>query len=319
MAETAGLSPATVSEGELPPGGWEVVRLGDVAAVRYGKAKPRAAGRVPVIGSGGIFGWTDRPLVDFPTVVVGRKGAAGEAWLAEDGCWPTDTTFYLEWRRPVDAAFVFHFLRLHKPSGQHAQTTLPSLQRQDVENLELPLPPLGEQRAIARVLRTVQQAKEATERVIAATRELKKSLMRHLFTYGPVPLQEAGRVPLKETEIGPVPEHWEIVRLGDIADLLSGGTPSRARADWWEGPIPWASPKDLKRSRLRSTIDHVSEEAARSGSHVAPSGTIFVVIRGMILAREIPLALIDVPMAFNQDIKAYGVPRCLDSLGASFC
>src|SRR5690606_708246 len=62
----------------------------------------------------------------------------------------------------------------------------------------------------------------ATERVIQATRELKKSLMRYLFTYGPVPIEEADRVSLKETEIGLLPEHWEVVRLGEVADIKGG-------------------------------------------------------------------------------------------------
>jgi len=175
----------TTELGPLPEE-WRVVRLGEVAAVRYGKARPKGTGVIPVVGSGGIYAWAKRALVDFPTLVIGRKGTAGTVWLQEQPCWPSDTTFYLEWKTDgLDHRFVYHFLQEQPLSGEHAKTTLPSLQRPDLENYLLPLPPLPEQRAIAYVLRTVQRAKEATERVIAALKELKKSLMKHLFTYGP--------------------------------------------------------------------------------------------------------------------------------------
>jgi len=91
-----------------------------------------------------------------------------------------------------------------------------------IQNIVIPLPPLAEQRAIAHVLRTVQRAQEASERVIAALRELKKSLMRHLFTCGPVPVEAQGIVPLQQTELGPLPAHWQVVRLGEIVNLRTG-------------------------------------------------------------------------------------------------
>lgn len=96
--------------------------------------------------------------------------------------------------------------------------------------LPIPLPPLPEQKAIAHVLRTVQGAKEAAARVIQAARELKKSLMRHLFTYGPVPLDQVHRVPLRETDLGPLPAHWQVVRLGEVAEqIFAGGDVPKSR------------------------------------------------------------------------------------------
>ncbi|WP_406677726.1 restriction endonuclease subunit S [Neomoorella carbonis] len=90
-----------------------------------------------------------------------------------------------------------------------------SINQNKLKSLFIPLPPLPEQRKIAYVLSTIQRAIELQDKIIAATRELKKSLMRHLFTYGPVPVDQIDRIPLKETEIGMVPEHWEVVRLGE--------------------------------------------------------------------------------------------------------
>ena len=178
-----------------------------------------------------------------------------------------------------------------------------SIRREGFLGIEIAVPPAEERRAVAEALEAARGAKEACERIIVATRQVQTSLLKHLFAFGPVPVEEADAVILKETEIGPIPNHWEVARLGELADMVSGGTPSKAKEEFWSGPIPWISPKDLKHSRLYDAEDHISEDAVEEGSRLAPAKTLFLVVRGMILARDIPVALGMLPMAFNQDLK----------------
>ena len=163
--------------------------------------------------------------------------------------------------------------------GSSNKTTIANLSCNRLAEFDIPLPPFPEQRAIAYVLRTVQEAKEATERVIAAARELKKSLIRHLFTYGPVPLGERDRVRLQETEIGPIPEHWRVVRLGEVGELKLGRTPPRKEERFWEnGVIPWVSIADLNNGVVRTTTEKISLEAFEKifKKNLIPEGTLLL-------------------------------------------
>jgi type I restriction enzyme S subunit len=94
--------------------------------------------------------------------------------------------------------------------------------REVLEKFPIPVPPIPEQQAIAEVLGRVQRAKEATEKVIAACRQLKQSLMRHLFTYGPVPIDQADKVELKELDYGTVPKSWKTLPLSDCSHVQTG-------------------------------------------------------------------------------------------------
>jgi type I restriction enzyme, S subunit len=174
-----------------------------------------------------------------------------------------------------------------------------SLSFKDLSAFEIPLPPLPVQKAIARVLSTIQKAIETQDKILAAARELKRSLMRHLFTYGPVPFPEADKVPLKETEIGLVPEHWQVVRLGEILDSGSGSIQTGPfgsllhASDYLENGIPFVMPVNLD-SRGRIISDGVArigrENWRRLARYHIQTGDVLLARRGEIGRRGVVTA-----------------------------
>ena len=101
-------------------------------------------------------------------------------------------------------------------------------------------------------------------------------------------------------------------RLGDCVTFLSGGTPSKSTAAYWSGDIPWVSCKDMKTNRIFDAEDHVSEEGLANGTRLVAEGTVLIVVRGMILAREFPVAVAMRKVTFNQDLKALNCSPILD-------
>ena len=182
--EKLGLKLKKTEIGEIPEH-WEVVRLGNlqISQIKYGKAKPPESGNIPVVGSSGIYEWTNKALIGKPTIVVGRKGTAGKPYLILEPCWPSDTTFYLDINLElIKPKFLYEYILLRSPSGEHDKTTLPSLKREDLENLKIPLPPLPEQQKIAGILQTIDQKIEIEKRKKELYEELFKTMLNKIMS-----------------------------------------------------------------------------------------------------------------------------------------
>jgi type I restriction enzyme S subunit len=311
------------------PEGWRIVRLGDVLKEVDLRASDLPEGvSLPVLSltkERGLVPQEQKFKKRIAKANVANYKVVMPGWIAYNPyvIWEgaiharTDSTpglispAYVTWETtaadPEYLNFAFRtteFLQRISQLCSGAVNRRRSISKRDFRTVAIVLPPLPEQRAIAGVLRTVRCATERNQQVIVSMREVKRSLIQHLFTFGPVSVREIQRVACQVFENGVVPKHWTIEPLDSVAVLLSGGTPSKGRQEWWEGNIPWLSPKDIKQTRTSDVQDRISAEGLANGSRLAPANTIFVAVRGMALAKDIPITLAEAAMAFNQDVKA---------------
>jgi len=171
----------------------------------------------------------------------------------------------------------------------------------------LPLPPPDEQTAIVRFLNwangQLDKAIRAKRKVITLLNEQKQAIIHRAVTRGLDP-----SVPLKPSGIpwlGDIPQHWEVRKLKFEMRFCGGGTPSKGNLSYWNGSIPWVSPKDMKTEIIRDTIDHITERAvAQSSTNLVPAGSLLMVVRSGILQRIIPVAKSICEVALNQDMKS---------------
>ena len=110
--------------------------------------------------------------------------------------------------------------------------------------------------------------------------------------------------------------NWTSTYLGYAVNVFGGATPSKENPSYWDGEIPWVSPKDMKRDVIDDSEDHISRVALRGTNlTLIPSPAVLMVTRGMILDRTVPVAITSRPVTVNQDMKAL-IPR--RGLSASF-
>jgi type I restriction enzyme, S subunit len=200
-------------------------------------------------------------------------------------------------RQRADVRFLWWMLRSHLfqellleyvPGGIKTE-----LKAKRLLAVPVPLPSLAEQRrVVARIEELAAQIHEART-------------LRHRAAEEAEALWERGASKIFDHATGSYP----IRPLADLVTIRGGGTPSKSDPFYWEGKIPWITPKDMKRRELSDAIDHISERATQeSAAKLLEPGAVLVVVRGMILAHTFPSAVLRAPATINQDMKAL-VPK----------
>lgn len=188
--------------------------------------------------------------------------------------------------------YLYHFLK-DKTEYLNALgrgATFKEISKDIVENIEIPLPPLETQRHIAAVLDKVSDLIAKRRKQLDKLDEMVKARFVEMFG-------------------DPVdnPMGWEKKPIVEICEkILSGGTPSKDHEEYFKGDIPWVSPKDMKTLVINDSQDHITEDAVQNSStKIVPENSVLMVIRSGILKHTLPVAINTVPVAINQDMKAF--------------
>lgn len=227
----------------------------------------------------------------------------------------------------VDPEFAYYWLTSNTEElERHASgSTFKELSGSALKNIRMPVPSLSEQRRIVHILGTLDDKIELNRRINKTLEAMAQTLFKSWFVdFDPVRAKMEGRwrpgeslpgLPahlydlfpdrLVPSELGEIPENWQIGVLDDAIELLSGGTPNTTVNQYWDGEIPWYTAKDAP-----SLSDVFAIETERtvtplgvqnSPTKILPKGTTIITARGTVGN----LALLSIPMAMNQ--TCYGI------------
>ena len=227
----------------------------------------------------------------------------------------------------ADARFVYYSLwsNFSKLDALANGSVQQNLSAGVIRAFEILVPPLSEQRAIAHILGTLDDKIELNRRMARTLEDMARALFKAWFVdFEPVRAKMDGRwrpgeslpgLPahlydlfpdrLVDSELGEIPEGWEVQPVGGLADVVGGTTPSTKVAAYWEGGTHcWATPKDLAglaHPVLLGTERHVTDSGlSKTGSGLLPAGTVLLSSRAPIGY----LAVAEVPVAINQGFIA---------------
>jgi len=255
---------------DSPIASWKLAKLGDILTLEYGDNLPsdsRETGNIPVFGSNGQVDTHSEAAVERPGIVVGRKGSIGELEFSDKPFWPIDTTYYITNKETdQNLRFLYYLLQNIQLERLNAASAIPGLNRNDVYGLNAIVPPPEEQRKIATVLYTIDQAIENAKKIINQVGRIKKGLIQEFYSEGYYNHEEWQEVDKQGayvmTRADEVPAEWDIRQSGKISEVKTGHTPSTSVDEYWDGDVSWVDIHDLtqlEKTVIKTTDDTITD------------------------------------------------------------
>ena len=309
-----------MSEVLTVPEGWETKTLGDLCEILDNQRIPlndeerqKRVGHIPYYGANKIVDYIDDYLFDEDLILVAEDGGNFDlyenrpiAFKITGKSWVNNHAHVLRIKNYVDFDYVFYSLE-HKNIIHYIRGgTRSKLNQSDLIDIQFFLPKLKqEQQKIAKILSTLDSAIEASQKLIAKEKNIKKGLMHDLLTNG---IDENGTIrslkthKYKESELGLIPVEWEMSCLGKISRTFAGGTPNRDEELYYGGDIPWVKSGEVNQTRINKTEEFITNEGLiNSSAKLIKKNTILIAMYGATAGQ---VAILDIDVTSNQAVLA---------------
>lgn len=194
--------------------------------------------------------------------------------------------------------YLFYYLKNHEREISKLGTgsTFKAITQTHINRIKLPIPEsYDDQIRIATVLTRAERLIAKRKESIKALDELLKSTFLEMF---------GDPSKAKPTD--------NVKTIEDVCQFKGGGTPSKAKPEYFTGNIPWVSPKDMKSLYINTSIDKITQDAIENSSaSLIPKGSVLMVVRSGILKNKLPVAINTVDVTINQDMKAFTSKKVL--------
>lgn len=265
---------------------WKEVKLGDILNFRRGHDLPHSAmkpGNIPVAGSNGVIGYHDTATPIKPILTIGRSGNVGKPYFYEEA-WAHNTTLYVDDFKGNDPKFLYYLCQTMPFANFGGGSAVPTLNRNHIHPLETKIPvKVEDQRRIASILSSLDRKLELNNKINADLEEMAQAIFKNWF----IDFEPFKDGKFVDSELGMIPEGWKVGRLDEIADVVGGSTPSKAKPEYYtQKGIAWLTPKDLSNHPAvytsRGVIDITEEGYNSTSTKLMPKGTILFTSRAPI-------------------------------------
>lgn len=218
---------------------WEKRCLKEILSVNSGRDyKHLLPGKVPVYGTGGYMLSVNEALSHSDAIGIGRKGTIDRPFFLKAPFWTVDTLFFLTVKKEMVLSFVFPLLQTIRWKQLDESTGVPSLSKKTIESIMVHVPQKEEQQIIGNTFILIDNLIAATQDKLDSIEKIKKALLQHLFD--------------QSMRFKGYSDPWEKRKLGEVADIRGGGTPSTSKPEYWDGEIDWYAPAEIGTQRYVS-------------------------------------------------------------------